>query len=118
MRLEAKKYLYDIQHAAELIHQFTVCKNFNNYQNDPVLRLAVERAFSIIGEALSQLAKARRSACNADQRISTHHLFSQYPCPFLCRGRRPARMGPDRNKLPALLKQTENLLRNTDESPE
>jgi uncharacterized protein with HEPN domain len=57
MQLEARKYLYDIQQAAELIGQFTIDKEFTHYQHEPMLRLAVERAFSIIGEALSQLAK-------------------------------------------------------------
>jgi uncharacterized protein with HEPN domain len=57
MRLEVKKYLYDIHQAAELIDQFTASKNFVDYQQEPMLRLAVERAFAIIGEALSRLAK-------------------------------------------------------------
>ena len=50
MRLEARKYLYDIQDAAGLAAQFTAGKNFTDYQADPMLRLAVERAFSIIGK--------------------------------------------------------------------
>lgn len=57
MRLEAKKYLYDIEQAAALVVQFTTGKEFQDYQRDPMLRLAVERAFSIIGEALSHLAR-------------------------------------------------------------
>jgi uncharacterized protein with HEPN domain len=57
MQLEIKKYLYDIAHAAELITQFTAGKDFADYQKDPMLRMAVERAFAIIGEALSRLAK-------------------------------------------------------------
>jgi uncharacterized protein with HEPN domain len=57
MQLEARKYLYDIQDAAGLAAQFTAGKTFADYQTDPMLRLAVERAFSIIGEALNQLAR-------------------------------------------------------------
>ena len=56
MRLEARKYLYDIQEAAGLASQFTAGKSFANYQQDAMLRMAVERAFAIIGEALTQLA--------------------------------------------------------------
>ncbi len=58
MRLEARKYLFDIQEAAGLVSQFTVGKNLADYQRDQMLRLAVERAFTIIGEALTQLYRA------------------------------------------------------------
>ena len=57
MRLEAKKFLYDIQHASNLLEQFTAGKTFADYQQDAMLRYAVERGLAIIGEALSQLAK-------------------------------------------------------------
>ena len=56
MRLEARKYLYDIQEAASLAAQFTSGRDFEEYQSNSMLRMAVERAFAIIGEALSQLA--------------------------------------------------------------
>jgi len=49
MRLEVNKYIYDIQHAAGLVVQFTAGKTFADYQQDPMLRLAVERALTIIG---------------------------------------------------------------------
>ena len=54
---DARKYLYDIDQAAALIAQFTAGKGFARYQNDPMLRAAVERKLEIIGEALSQLAR-------------------------------------------------------------
>jgi uncharacterized protein with HEPN domain len=57
MRHEAKKYLYDVAQAADLIAQFTAGKTFANYQDDPMLRAAVERKFEIIGEGLMQLSK-------------------------------------------------------------
>jgi uncharacterized protein with HEPN domain len=57
MRLEARKYLYDMQEAAALAAQFTDGKDFVEYQRNPMLRLAVERAFAIIGEALVQLTR-------------------------------------------------------------
>jgi uncharacterized protein with HEPN domain len=57
MQLEARKYLYDVQEAAELVSQFTTGKDFADYQQNPMLRLAIERAFTIIGEALAQLAR-------------------------------------------------------------
>jgi hypothetical protein len=45
MRLEAKKYLYDIQQAADLLAAFTEGKSFADYQGDAMLRAAVERQF-------------------------------------------------------------------------
>lgn len=57
MRVEAKKYLYDIRQAAELIAGFTAGKSFADYEEDAMLRAAVERQFEIIGEALTQLAR-------------------------------------------------------------
>ncbi len=57
MRLEAKKYLYDIQQAAARIAEFTTGKEFEQYRGDAMLRAAVERQFEILGEALAQLAR-------------------------------------------------------------
>jgi uncharacterized protein with HEPN domain len=57
MRLEAKKYLHDIQTAAGLIAEFTLGLSFAGYRENAMVRAAVEREFEIIGEALAQLAK-------------------------------------------------------------
>ena len=65
MRREAKAYLYDIQKAARLIGEFSAGKTFEDYLRDQMLRSAVEREFTIIGEAMSQLS--RRHAAVADR---------------------------------------------------
>lgn len=57
MRREAKKYLFDIATAARRFMSFTEGKTFQDYQDDAMLRSAVERQFEIIGEALAQLAR-------------------------------------------------------------
>ncbi len=57
MRLEARKYLYDIQQAIGLLREFTTGKSFGEYERDAMLRAAVERKFEVIGEALGQLAR-------------------------------------------------------------
>ena len=57
MRLEAKKYLYDVQQAADLVAAFTAARRLSDYEADALLRSAVERQFEIIGEALAQLAR-------------------------------------------------------------
>ena len=57
MRLEAQKYLHDIQRAADRVDRFCTGKTFAQYLADEILRSAVERQLGIIGEALSRLAK-------------------------------------------------------------
>lgn len=61
MRIEVKKFLYDIRSAAKLVREFTNQKTFADYEADVMLRSAVERLLSIIGEAVSQIAKLDRS---------------------------------------------------------
>lgn len=56
MRLEAKKYLYDIKQAADLLVEFTAGEDFSDYEREAVVRAAVERKLEIVG-ALSKLAK-------------------------------------------------------------
>ena len=69
MRLEARKYLHDIERAVELLKEFTAGKTFADYERDAMLRAAVEREFEVIGEAVAQLAKLDGSLAD---RISGH----------------------------------------------
>ena len=57
MRLESKKYLYDILQAARNLVRFSDGKDLSHYEADALLRSAIERQFEIIGEALRRLAK-------------------------------------------------------------
>ena len=57
MKPEARKYLYDIWRAVELLTEFTAYKAFQDYERDAMLRAAVERQFEIVGEAITQLAR-------------------------------------------------------------
>lgn len=57
MQLEAAKFVWDALQACDLILTFTAGKSFENYQDDVLLRSAVERQFEIVGESLSQMSK-------------------------------------------------------------
>ena len=57
MQLEARKYLFDVRQACELIDEFTAGKTFDDYGETAMLRAAVERQLEIVGEALGRLAK-------------------------------------------------------------
>lgn len=57
MKAEAGKFLFDIRQAASLIEEFCRGKTFEHYQQEALLRSAVERQFEIIGEALGKLAR-------------------------------------------------------------
>lgn len=57
MRIESKKYLYDIIQASALALEFIRGKSFADYESDAMLRSAVERQLEIVGEALAQLAR-------------------------------------------------------------
>lgn len=57
MRLEARKYLFDIQQACGLIALFTAGRTFEDYAGDAMLRSAVERQFEIVGEAMVKLLR-------------------------------------------------------------
>ena len=75
MRPEARKYLYDIWRAAELLTEFTADKAFADYERDAMLRAAVERQFGVIGEATAKLAKV-------DQALATRIADYRESSPF------------------------------------
>jgi uncharacterized protein with HEPN domain len=57
MPRDPRKYLWDIQAAADAIQTFVAGLDLHSYASTDVVHSAVERKFEIIGEALSQLAR-------------------------------------------------------------
>ena len=57
MKLESRKYFFDIEQAAGQLQTFIAGKTRAQYLADALVKAAVERQFEIIGEATAQLAK-------------------------------------------------------------
>jgi uncharacterized protein with HEPN domain len=55
---EPRVYLWDARAAAEAVLRFARGKSFDDLLKDDLLRSAIERQLQIVGEALSQLARA------------------------------------------------------------
>ncbi|MFP4393663.1 MAG: DUF86 domain-containing protein [Anaerolineales bacterium] len=70
MELAAKKLVYDVDQAVNLITEFTADKEFEDYATDVMLRSAVERQFEIVGEALNRLKQVDMQLLS---RISDYH---------------------------------------------
>jgi len=89
MRIESKKYLYDIARAAKLASEFIEGKTFADYSANVMLRSAVERQLETVGEALAQLARtdpAAASQISEYQRIIAFrniliHGYAEISCP-------------------------------------
>ena len=64
---EVRKYLFDVAEACDLIAEFVSGKTFSDYQQDRMLRSAIERQFEIVGEALLGLL---RIAPDLQKRVS------------------------------------------------
>ena|SRR5215207_4530951 len=64
MRPKSPKLLDDIGIAAEFIFAFIDGKSFSDYERDMLVRSAVERQFTIIGEALTRLRSADPGVLN------------------------------------------------------
>ena len=69
MQRDLRAYLWDVNQAAHDIQVFTHGKQLSDYQNDTMLRAAVERRFEVIGEALAQ---ALRAYPEVAKRITDH----------------------------------------------
>ena len=57
MRRDPKSLVWDAREAADVIAGITAEKTFADFDQDILLRSAVERQFEIVGEALAQLAR-------------------------------------------------------------
>jgi uncharacterized protein with HEPN domain len=65
MHADTRKLLWDAQRAAERVARFTSGKSFADYEQDDLLRSAVERQLEIVGEALNRLRRIDEEAAAA-----------------------------------------------------
>lgn len=72
---DLRKLLFDMQNAAMGIEMFVSGKSETDFRSDLMLRLAVERQFEIIGEALGRLVKLDPSTA---QRISEYQKIISF----------------------------------------
>jgi len=64
MKIEIKKYLFDIKESIDSIENYLgETRNFNIYLENKMLRRAIEREFEIIGEAMNRIDKQDSSIC-------------------------------------------------------
>ncbi|MCA9839957.1 MAG: DUF86 domain-containing protein [Trueperaceae bacterium] len=68
-------YLRDILEAGQKIQSYTAGKTFSDYQNDELLRSAVERKFTILAEALNQ---ARQHYPQVQSQISNQRAINAF----------------------------------------
>lgn len=110
MNLEAQKRLRDIADACAAAARFTAGKNFSDYESDEMLRAAVERKLSVIGEAFNQLEAVDASVTQSfpelrkivGMRNRIVHGYDSVDEELV--------WDVAKNKLPALQKQAEKLL--------
>ena len=72
---EIAKLLLDMKHAAQRIERFAQGKTFEDYQQDDLLRSAIERQFEILGEAMMRLNKCAPAVAS---RISDYRKISGF----------------------------------------
>lgn len=58
MQRDPRTYLWEAWRAASLAADFVASRSWADYGADPMLRSAVERQLTIVGEALNQLRQA------------------------------------------------------------
>ena len=72
MRVESRKYLYDIQRAVELLRELIQQRHFQIMRPMPCCVQQLNAEFEIVGEAMTQLAKADKAVVS---RISKYRRF-------------------------------------------
>ena len=78
---KAQKYLYDMLNAIEHIEDFLgERRDFSVYQQDAMLRSAVERQLIIVGEAVNRLRQTGRN--HSPHGITSHRAIPQTASPM------------------------------------
>ncbi|MGQ9657648.1 MAG: HepT-like ribonuclease domain-containing protein [Fimbriimonadales bacterium] len=75
MKPETEKLLTDALEAGRAVLRFVSGRSLGDYENDLMLRSAVERQMFIVGEAISQLVRSTRQPLTAFQKQNGSSAF-------------------------------------------
>ena len=81
MQLEVQKYLFDIKSSIDSINDYLGEKrDFNEYENNKLLRRGIEREIEIIGEAANRILKIDPSIQIDNVRKSVGFFYGGTQC--------------------------------------
>ncbi len=92
MKRDPRILLWDAQNAANAIVAMAAGKSFADFDQDIMLRSAIERQFEIVGEALGRLARLDSRARHENPRPPPHRCVPEHPHPRLRDDRSGARL--------------------------
>ena len=87
MHPKSPKWLQDIADACALIQRATQGRTFASYDQDALIRSAVERNFEIIGEALNRIRRTDPDTAARNPRAQRRHRLPQSAHSWLRRAR-------------------------------
>ena len=115
MNNAAKKLLFDVAESARSILLWCTGRTFIDYQTDRQFRRAVEREFEVIGEALGRLERSDTATAERIEDLARIISFRNRIIHGYDTVDDATVWGIIEGHLPALLEQTEALLREGDE---
>ena len=112
----SRKLLFDVAESARSIRDWCAGRTFAEYETDRQFRRAVEREFEIIGEALSRLTRVDAATAEHIEELPRIVSFRNRIIHGYDTVDDAMVWGTIEGHLPALLEQTEKLLREAEDS--